>query len=142
MPKRKATDNGQAGKRPTGRRGKEPRRLGKRRAALEARISATDELIARRGAQLEAANARRATLAARLAQLDGGRRPAGATVAVPAVEAFCLREKVRVTVLDPRPTVLANGRRALTGTCASCGAKVVRMVSGTDRPAATSPATS
>jgi hypothetical protein len=44
--------------------------------------------------------------------------------------AFCLREKRRVAVIDARPTVLRNGRTAIAGVCASCGAKIVTLVAG------------
>ena len=44
--------------------------------------------------------------------------------------AFCLREKRRVAVVDAHPVVLRNGRAAIAGVCASCGAKLVTLVAG------------
>ena len=54
--------------------------------------------------------------------------PAADPAAGAAVEAYCLREKKRVTMLDPKPVVTANGAPALTGTCPSCGAALYKLV--------------
>lgn len=59
--------------------------------------------------------------------------PAPATAGEPAVEAYCLREKKRVQMLDPKPVVTANGGAALSGTCPSCGAALYKLVSRTAR---------
>ena len=48
-------------------------------------------------------------------------------------EAYCLREKKRVQMLDPKPVVTANGGSALSGTCPSCGAALYKLVSRTAR---------
>ena len=45
------------------------------------------------------------------------------------VEAYCLREKKRVQMLDPKPVVTASGGSALSGTCSSCGAALFKLVS-------------
>ena len=50
-----------------------------------------------------------------------------------AVEAYCLREKRRVQMVDPRPVVTAKGGSALSGTCPSCGASLYKLVSRTAR---------
>jgi hypothetical protein len=55
--------------------------------------------------------------------------PAGAIV----VEAYCLREKKRVQMVDPRPVVTANGGSALSGTCPDCGAALYKLVSRAKR---------
>lgn len=49
------------------------------------------------------------------------------------VEAYCLREKKRVQMADPKPVVTANGGAALSGTCPSCGAALYKLVSRTAR---------
>lgn len=112
------------------------RRTAKRREALGKRLAAADALVARRTTQLDAAKERRAGLVARIAALDGA-DPSGDPVArVGAAQAFCMREKVRVTMRDARPTVLANGH-ALAGLCPNCGAKVMRMVSSAEHQSGT-----
>jgi hypothetical protein len=50
------------------------------------------------------------------------------------VQAYCLREKRHVQMVDPRPVVTAKGGSALSGTCPSCGAAVYKLVG---RPPAT-----
>lgn len=50
-----------------------------------------------------------------------------------AVEAYCLREKRRVLMLDPKSVVTAKGGSALSGTCPSCGASLYKLVSRTAR---------
>jgi len=47
------------------------------------------------------------------------------------IEAYCLREKRRVQMLDPKPVVTANGGSALSGTCPSCGASLYKLVGRT-----------
>ena len=59
--------------------------------------------------------------------------PAPATAGDQPVEAYCLREKKRVQMLDPKPVVTANGGAALSGTCPSCGAALYKLVSRTAR---------
>jgi hypothetical protein len=48
-----------------------------------------------------------------------------------ALEAYCLREKRRVQMVDPKPVVTANGGSALSGTCPSCGASLYKLVGRT-----------
>lgn len=43
--------------------------------------------------------------------------------------AYCVKEKARKPMKDPEIITLKNGKRALRGTCASCGAKMVRLIS-------------
>ncbi len=66
--------------------------------------------------------------------------PKATTAAPPAVavggqviEAYCLREKKRVQMADPKPVVTANGGSAVSGTCPSCGAALYKLVSRTAR---------
>jgi len=49
------------------------------------------------------------------------------------IEAYCLREKKRVQMADPKPVVTANGGSAVSGTCPSCGAALYKLVSRTAR---------
>jgi hypothetical protein len=132
------------------------KRLARRRARLERRLEAAQERVARRTAKLAAASqaqgsraaerVRRradklrraretwAQVAARLANLpdpvpaadDGGTRTG---VVGPTAEtvAYCLRERARRSMHDPRPVVLAGGRSALAGTCTGCGSRLVRF---------------
>ena len=58
---------------------------------------------------------------------------APATAGGQPVEAYCLREKKRVQMVDPKPVVTANGGSALSGTCPSCGAALYKLVSRTAR---------
>jgi hypothetical protein len=48
-----------------------------------------------------------------------------------ALQAYCLREKRRVQMVDPKPVVTANGGSALSGTCPSCGASLYKLVGRT-----------
>ena len=93
------------------------RRAARERRALEAKLADADRLIAKRTAQLGDASSRRTKLVARLARLPAD-ETGGPT-------AYCLKDRVRVTVRDPRPMVLANGRSAIGGTCPICRSKVV-----------------
>jgi uncharacterized Zn finger protein (UPF0148 family) len=41
--------------------------------------------------------------------------------------AFCVKEKKNREMLSPRIVTLKNGRKALAGTCSSCGTKLFRI---------------
>jgi hypothetical protein len=43
-------------------------------------------------------------------------------------QAYRLRDRRIVPILDPRPVVLSNGRSAIAGTCQVCGDGIVTMV--------------
>lgn len=45
-----------------------------------------------------------------------------------AILAYCLRDRERVTMQDPRPVTMRNGQPALAGTCPKCGGGLVRAV--------------
>lgn len=104
------------------------RQLAKRLATMKRRLAKAEAMVAKRSAQLEAASARRSELVERLAALSGAVSEPRETGTPEVVLAYCIRERTRVTMRDPRPVVLTNGRNALAGTCTSCGAKVMRLV--------------
>ncbi len=54
--------------------------------------------------------------------------PAAAEPAAEAPEGYCVKERKRVRIKDPEPTVTKNGRQAIKGTCPDCGTKVFRFV--------------
>ena len=95
------------------------RRTTRKEAVLRDRLADAEKLVAKRAAQLEDATAERDDAAIRLAEVAGY-----------TVEGYCLRERTRVTIRDAAPIVLANGHRALAGSCPACGARVVRMTRG------------
>ena len=43
------------------------------------------------------------------------------------MEAYCVKCKSKREMKNPKLTTLKNGRSAVMGTCAVCGAKMVRM---------------
>jgi Domain of unknown function (DUF5679) len=96
------------------------KRIAKERAALQARLAAADELVARRTTQLREASAERSALAAKLARLSS--TPGGTEVT-----AYCLRERRRVELGDWQAVTLANGRAAVVGVCRSCGTRIQRF---------------
>ena len=59
--------------------------------------------------------------------------PPAVAVGGQVIEAYCLREKKRVQMKDPKPVVTANGGSAVSGTCPSCGAALYKLVSRTAR---------
>ena len=87
------------------------RRATRKEAGLRDRLADAEKLVA--------ATAERDEAAIRLAEVAGY-----------TVEGYCLRERTRVTIRDAAPIVLANGHRALAGSCPACGARVVRMTRG------------
>jgi len=112
-------------------RGKRQRKIQR----LERRLSRTTEMEARRAHQLDSVRDRRAALETALAALRSpapdarprDRRPREATTepgSGTGPQAFCLRERRMVALLDPAPFRMKNGRAAVTGHCASCGARV------------------
>jgi Domain of unknown function (DUF5679) len=43
------------------------------------------------------------------------------------VEGYCVRERKKVRLADPRPTKTKNGRDAIRGKCPDCGAEIFRF---------------
>jgi len=46
------------------------------------------------------------------------------------MQAYCFKCKKMQEIKDPKTVVLKNGRRAIQGICAACGAKLSRMEKG------------
>lgn len=44
-----------------------------------------------------------------------------------AVIGYCVKEKKKREIKDPKQVKLKNGRPAVKGTCVSCGAKMFRI---------------
>ncbi len=109
---------------PPGRRGAGPRRA--------------RDLQARRLRQLEKARDRRAALELELRALVVPAAAAAVVAAAPTPDpaqvaaspggpqAYCLREKQKVVMVDPAPIVMRNGRPGTSGTCPSCGSRLTR----------------
>lgn len=91
---------------------------------LERGLEATDKLEARRARQLDKAHRRGHALQATIIALKG---PTGPSVTA-GPQAYCMREKRTVVMADPVAMVMRNGRDALSGTCPSCGSRVVTTV--------------
>jgi hypothetical protein len=138
---------GQGGDKRTSRqRAKLERKLGDATRRVEKRTRKLDKVtarhaagqsngkrLARRTKKLDAATTKQSDIAGRLAALDGSaptrtaKPPKRTPKKTAGVEAYCLRERRRTTIADPKPVVLSNGREALAGTCSSCGARMVRL---------------
>jgi hypothetical protein len=43
-------------------------------------------------------------------------------------EAYCVKEKAKREMASPQEVMLKNGRRAMQGTCSSCGTKLFRIL--------------
>jgi len=41
--------------------------------------------------------------------------------------AYCMKEKTKREMLNPKKVTLKNGRSAFKGTCAKCGGKLFRI---------------
>ena len=102
----------------------------RRRQAAKAREGeAPRDLVAKRERQLDKAQRHGAAIQAEIASLEGAAPAADAAASTGAVEGprgYCLREKRTVTIANPEPIVMRNGRTATAGTCPSCGARIVR----------------
>ena len=48
------------------------------------------------------------------------------------VQAYCFKEKKRITVVNPVYALNSRGRPMCRGTCPSCGGKVMTMISNAD----------
>jgi uncharacterized protein DUF5679 len=45
-----------------------------------------------------------------------------------AVEGYCVKERKKVRIKDPQPTMTKSGRQAVKGSCPDCGSKIFRFV--------------
>lgn len=43
-------------------------------------------------------------------------------------EGFCVKCKKKVEIKDAKETTLKNGRKAISGTCPTCGTKIFRFM--------------
>ncbi len=103
----------------------EPRSNGKAAAGRAAAKAAADPKVAAPTTEAKAkATARSRAPRAEAAPASSVEQP---------IEAYCLREKKRVQMVEPKPVVTANGGAALSGTCPSCGAALYKLVSRTAR---------
>jgi DNA-directed RNA polymerase subunit RPC12/RpoP len=41
--------------------------------------------------------------------------------------AYCVKCKAKREMKNPKPMTMKNGRKAMTGTCPSCGGKIFRI---------------
>ena len=44
------------------------------------------------------------------------------------MEAYCVKERTKREVKNPKEVTMKNGRKAIEGTCASCGSKLFKFV--------------
>ena len=104
------------------------------------RSKAAAKGVAKLEKELAALTRRQAKLQQRIAAAGAGGRRAGGKSASSAepgtgssaqgespVMGYCMHDKMRVAILDPQSITLKNGRPAISGTCATCGRKVMRM---------------
>jgi hypothetical protein len=42
-------------------------------------------------------------------------------------EAYCVKDKMKVEVVNPTKITMKNGKPALSGTCPKCGTKVFKI---------------
>ena len=106
---------------PTPAVGGAPKGLKRQLNRLGRDLAMTQKLEVKRTRQLDKARQRGAALQATIMALRGA---SDETVAG-GPRAYCMREKRTVVMANPVAMVMRNGRNALSGTCPSCGARVV-----------------
>ena len=42
-------------------------------------------------------------------------------------EAYCVKDKMKVEIQNPKQITMKNGKSAISGTCPRCGSKVFRI---------------
>jgi hypothetical protein len=47
--------------------------------------------------------------------------------AFPMAMAYCVKDKMKVEVMNPKMVTMKNGKQALSGTCPKCGTKVFKI---------------
>ena len=45
----------------------------------------------------------------------------------PMAMAYCVKDKMKVEVMNPQTITMKNGKKALQGTCPKCGTKVFKI---------------
>jgi hypothetical protein len=45
----------------------------------------------------------------------------------PVPEGYCVKEKKKVEIKDPKQVTMKNGRAAIQGTCPDCGTKIFKI---------------
>ena len=48
------------------------------------------------------------------------------------VEGYCVKCRTKKEIKDPKQVTLKNSKKAITGTCHSCGTKMFRIGNGPD----------
>ena len=99
-----------------------PKRARRQISRLEKELDRLSGQVARRARRLSRARDRAEALERRLQALRAGDPSTH--------HDYCLHDKRTVSVLDPEPVVLGNGRSAVSGRCDVCGGRVVTMVAG------------
>ena len=98
----------------------------RRSARLErARTAGGAGEIKRRTRKLERTMARERRLTDEIAKLRGSSQAPAV-----AIEAYCLKDRAKVVMVDPQPATMRTGQAAMAGRCPLCGAKVMRAVAG------------
>ena len=107
--------------------GTRPKAMRRRLFRLEQRLEHVRIIEGKRGRQLARAYERGVSLEARISALQPPDKPAGGgrTESSVGPQAYCMREKHMVSMVEPKRIVMRNGRAALSGICQSCGAHVV-----------------
>ena len=50
-----------------------------------------------------------------------------------AIKAYCMKERKKVTMKDPKPTTMKNGRDAFKGECPNCGTGLFKIAAKGDK---------
>jgi len=108
---------------PTPAVGGAPKGLERQLRRLGRDLATTRKLEAKRTRQLDEARRRGGAVQATITALRG----ASEEKVSAGPQAYCMREKRTVVMADPVAMIMRNGRDALSGTCPSCGARVVTI---------------
>ena len=54
-------------------------------------------------------------------------------------QAYCVKDKMKVEVMNPQQITMKNGKKALQGTCPKCGTKVFKTSAGESAPLTSTP---
>jgi hypothetical protein len=67
------------------------------------------------------------TNAVRVPTTASGARSAHPSEVRPVPEGYCVKEKKKVEIQDPKQVTMKNGRPAIQGTCPDCGTKIFKI---------------